>query len=107
MFIDLGKGRYVLDTAKDPYALAAMESYADVWAAHNPALASRLRRQLGAADNSLRCMPTMWRMFHSAQQAIRGSEAYDAVAWGKVEAALLASGLGTRYLPAKDSADET
>jgi len=67
MFVDLGKGKFVIDTVADPHALAAMQAYADACGATVPELAGALRRTLGITSDLPAGIDSAWRWLHLAQ----------------------------------------
>ncbi|WP_211465559.1 hypothetical protein [Collimonas silvisoli] len=84
MFIDLGKGRYVLDTNKDPYAMIAMECYRDVCSAEKPWLASSLVQQLDNNIDLSLYMPTLYRLFQNGRRLAEQTPNFNADAWQQV-----------------------
>lgn len=74
--INLGKGRYILDTLEDSWARAGMEAYADACNLSNPNLAESIRAQLGTSYGSYICIETALRVMISAHSIGRMQEGY-------------------------------
>lgn len=88
MMVNLGKGRYILDTLEDPWARAGMEAYADACNRNNPALAESIRLRIGAAFGSFICIETALRVVNSAHSLGREQQGYSKQAWDQVYATL-------------------
>ncbi|WP_342310513.1 hypothetical protein [Burkholderia pyrrocinia] len=84
MYFFLGEGRYLLDATRDPAAQAAMQAYADACSVIAPAIAVKLRTELGSDHRSLACAETGWRLFHLAWDVAMDLADYDKRAWGRV-----------------------
>lgn len=84
MLVNLGKGRYIINTNEDPCARAAMEAYADNCDATNPLLALGIRAHLQSSGASLTCIQTALRIVSSAHEIGRSCEDYSAAAWNQV-----------------------
>ncbi|MDY7577981.1 hypothetical protein RGU70_06585 [Herbaspirillum sp. RTI4] len=80
MYINLGKGRYVLDINADRSARAAMEAYLDLHTKKN-GQADILYSALGLNPDSLLCAETGMRMFELAHKIARNMTDYDSQAW--------------------------
>lgn len=88
MLVELGKGRFILDTVEDLHARAAMEAYADACEPSSPALAQSIREQLGISLGSFICIETALRIVSNAQTLGRMREGYSREQWNQVYATL-------------------
>ncbi|WP_207001622.1 hypothetical protein [Trinickia mobilis] len=90
MYVDLGKGRFIIDAASDPYALSAMQSYADACELTVPDLASALRHRLGILYTRSASGDAMWRWLAVAQEYAKSLPDYSEASWQQVRSALAA-----------------
>jgi hypothetical protein len=93
MIINLGKGKYILDTLDDPWAKAAMEAYADACNISNPAQAESIRLRIGVAFGSFACIETALRIVNAAHSLASMQEGYSKHAWDQVYGLLESLGL--------------
>jgi hypothetical protein len=88
MIINLGKGRYILDSHEDCYAQAAMEAYADACGQDDPDLAEDIRKKLGVGRGSLVCLETARRVLTVVHLNESMQKNYSKAAWDQVYSAL-------------------
>ncbi|WP_421557840.1 hypothetical protein [Pseudomonas canadensis] len=88
MVINLGKGRFILDSEEDTCAQAAMEAYADACSQDDPNLAEDIRQKLGVGYGSLVCLETARRVLAVAHLTESMKKSYSKAAWDEVYSAL-------------------
>ncbi len=88
MLVNLGKGRFILNTAEDTFARAAMEAYADAANLYNPDLAENIRQRLSISFGSFVCIETALRIVAHAHSIGRMQDGYSKQAWEQVHMTL-------------------